>query len=341
MWPAVLGAEAPPNGGKGEEGVHTPWDRRSARRGSRSAKRRHGEPAALGCARGRGPSADGLGGRGSAFPRGLAPSQAAFTLVEILLALLILGLGLMGVLVLFPMGIDAARICVETTRAATIARQAEAELFYVNGPDHKSPFQRIVQRAHSTTSPEHVWFLPNFDEVLYPDPTDGDPACHGDADVVENGPEVRPVLIPGMPSAEYSWSITVAYPYTAAGTNPDYVLNDLWQNDEVFIVQVTVYRKFGAGAGQGNFAQNSIVIDGLNVTSASLDSVRSGDWIRYLDHSVTPYSGDGFWYRVDQVDAAGRRIKLDEKYWGRQGATVPLEVSDRVVGTYTFLLSAE
>jgi prepilin-type N-terminal cleavage/methylation domain-containing protein len=300
-----------------------------------------------------------LGGRGRAFAQRLAPAQAAFTLVEILLALLILGLGLMGVLVLFPVGIDAARISAETTRAATIARMAEAELFYVNGPDHKSPFQRILAYIDNP-DPSHAyrqrgpWFLPNFDEALCPDPTDGDAAYHGDSDDADNGPEVRPVLIPGLPSGEYSWSTTVARPYDVEANEPGkdalYLLNDLWQNEEVLIVQVTVYRKFSAVGGPldtGNFAHNSILIDNLNVTGARLESVRGGDWVRYLkfDGATKLYSGDGFWYKVDQVDAPGKRVKLSEKYWGLQGtpvgAAVPLEFTDRIVGTYTFLLSAE
>jgi hypothetical protein len=260
--------------------------------------------------------------------------------VEILLSLLILAVGLMGVLVLFPLGIDAARISAETTRSATIARLAEAELFYVNGPDHKSPFQRIVERARSTAnaaSPERCWLLPHFDEILDPDI---------DGDSVDNGREVQPVLTSGtsLATAEYGWSITVAYPYVAGGTNPDYVLNDLWQNPQVFVVQVTVYRKFGPVTGRGNFAHNSIVIDNLSVTGVALESVRSGAWVRYLDPATSdpanpPYS-DGFWYRVDQVDVAGRRVKLNDRYWGREGTAVPLEVSDRIVGAYTFLLSA-
>jgi type II secretory pathway pseudopilin PulG len=264
--------------------------------------------------------------------------------VEILLSLLILGLGLMGVLVLFPMGIDAARVSTETTRAATIARQAEAELFCVNGSDQRSPFQRIVARARSTTSPERVWFLPNFDEVLYPEPTDGDAACQGDPDALNNGPQVRRTSAggAGSPSGEYSWSITVAYPYDADGANPDYLLNGLWQNDKVFIVQVTVYRGFNAVAGQGKFAHNSIVVDSLNLTGAPLESVRGGDWVRFLDTTTAPWSGDGFWYRVDQVDAPRQRVKLGGQYWGREGTGVPpLEFTDRVVGTYTFLLSAD
>lgn len=182
--------------------MQAPCDGCSARREGQLSVRRNRSPR--------------LSGSGeSGFPRLLPSPQAGFTLVEILLALLILAVGLVGVLVLFPVGIDATRISVETTQATTIARQAKAELFCVNGPDQKTPFQRIVDRARSSTNPEHRWFLPHCDEVLYPHPLDGDAACPGDDDTIDNGPEVRPVLIPGMSvsTGEYSWSITVLYPY--------------------------------------------------------------------------------------------------------------------------------
>jgi hypothetical protein len=242
---------------------------------------------------------------------------------------------------------------------------AEAELFYVNGTDHKSPFQRIVERARSTkaaANPERLWLLPQFDAIL-----------NGPEAPPINVPEVQPVLTGGasLSTAEYSWSITVAYPYDAVVAAdptklgnvsyvPRYLLNDLWQNDQVFVVQVTVYRKASPVAARGNLKRTwdstnnvwtlPIVIEGITTTGSALQSVRSGDWVRYLDPptsvdpALAPLS-DGFWYQVDQVDAAGQRVKLSEKYWGLAGNNAslngPLEFTDRIIGTYTFLLSAE
>ncbi len=277
------------------------------------------------------------------FTRVRPSPLAGFTLVEILLALLILSVGLLGVLALFPLGIDAARVSVETTRAATIARMAKAYLFEVNGSgaDTYSPFQRILNDVRSTTSPFYgPWYLPTYDEVLDPD---------GESDTTdtdENGPEVQPVVRDGsdptlVTLAEYSWSMTIAFPSSDADADdvPDYAL--LGEEEEILIVQVTVYRKFGVTRGSGDLAHDSMVIE--NVTPGGLlDSVRSGDYVRNLDMTLplTRDSGDGFWYQVDQVDGATDRIKLTDRFWGLEGTGVDLEFRDRVVGTYTFLLSA-
>ncbi len=67
---------------------------------------------------------------------------------------------------------------------------------------------------------------------------------------------------------------------------------------------------------------------------------KSGDHVRYLNFdNTTP--GDGFWYQMDQI--GGDRIKLLERYWGLPQDTESdrLQLSDRVIGTYTFLLSAD
>jgi len=255
--------------------------------------------------------------------------------VEILLALLILAVGLLGVLVLFPLGIDAARISVETTRAATIARAAKAYLFEVNGSggDIASPFQRILTDAGIADGP---WYLPYDDEFL-------DPDLDGGANTLSDGPPAFRVVAPGqdLSAAEYSWSMTVARASRDSGVaGPDYSLGDLWQNENLFIVQVAVYRKFDVDRARSDLAHDSIVIENV-VPGGALESVRGGDHVRNLDTTTDPWSGDGFWYEVDQVDNAGRRIKLSREYWGLEDTDVPVELSHRVIGTYTFLLSAD
>lgn len=262
-----------------------------------------------------------------------APSAAGFTLVEILLALLILAVGMMGVLALFPLGIDAARSSVESTRAATIARMAKAILFSTtgSGANQASPFERILNDVRRTTNPYYgPWLLPHYDEILDPD---------ADGDTTDNGP---PVTVDPN-TAEYSWSITVAYPYDEDGQPPyDYVLDWLWQSPDVFIVQVTVYRHYRTTSGQADVEHDKIVL--ADVSGGH--GVESGDYVRYL---ASDYSGDGFWYRVDEIGEVGgdTTIKLGQKYWGYlsnpssgdSGADV--QFSDKVIGTYTFLVSGQ
>lgn len=265
-------------------------------------------------------------------------AAAGFTLVEILLALLILAVGLLGVLALFPLGIDAARRSVESTRAATIARMARAHLFYRTGSglNRKTPFERIVEAVeqHGATGP---WFLPYDDEIL-------DPDYDGGTNSVSDGPTVQVVVSPGEDEAfaEYAWSIAVARPASDVDGNglaDDYSLGLLQDNENLYVVQVTVYRRFNASVAAGDLNSGSMIVQ--NITpSGVLASVRSGDYVRYLDTSSDPWDGDGFWYQVDQVDEDGARVKLSEKYWGLPRTAGRLEFTDRVIGTYTFLVSA-
>jgi len=284
-----------------------------------------------------GPLAPALG---TANPRHHRSRQTGFTLVEILLALLVLSVGLLGVLALFPVGIDSARRAVESTRSATIARMAKSILL-TNNDAGRSPFDRIVNDV-STGAYYGPWFLPHFDETY-------DPAADGNSTV--DGPLVERVALPGEDPnlADYSWSITVAYPYDF-GTSPpyDYVLNDLRLNQHVFIVQVAVYRKFAVTEATGNVVSldrsgpssgwTSMIINGL--PSSLSRSFGSGDHLRYLyyDTAASQYVGDGFWYEIDQI--AGDTVKLSEGYWGVDpGASADLQFTDRIIGTYTFVLS--
>ncbi len=268
-------------------------------------------------------------------------SAAGFTLVEILLALLILAVGLLGVLVLFPLGIDAARVSAETTRAAIIGRAARAYLFEVNGSesDVSTPFQRIVDDV-ADNGAEGPWYLPYDDEIMDPD---------SDVNDIPDGLPTH--VVTDDPGAGYSWSITVARPYDPDGEEPhDYVLGELWRNEHVFIVQVAVYRNYSLEQVDG-----ALVIDRSRpreerehwttmIVEDVPDSVertfKSGDYVRYLNFdNTTP--GDGFWYQVDQI--GGDKVKLLERYWGlpQDAGSDRLQFSERVIGTYTFLLSAD
>jgi prepilin-type N-terminal cleavage/methylation domain-containing protein len=77
--------------------------------------------------------------------------QAGFTLIEILIAMTILLVGLVGILALFPVGLDATRKSVEDSNSAIIAESAYASLrtavreYYVlTGP----PIQGILPYRH-------------------------------------------------------------------------------------------------------------------------------------------------------------------------------------------------
>ena len=265
-------------------------------------------------------------------PARVAVRQEGFTLVEILLALLILSVGLMGVLALFPLGIDAARISVEATRAATISRMAKAALLTENDTSG-SPFDRILADVRRTMGPYFgPWHLPYHDEVY-------DPGLDGDS--TNNGPAVVSAAVAGGgPSlAEYSWSVAVVYP---SGLPGHYTWPGMEQSPNMFVVQVTVYRNYRVTTGTADVAPDSYVL--ADVTGAQ--QIRNGDYVRYLDASNLG-TCDGFWYRVDEIGEVGgsRTIKLSQQYRGYvdglpEDDDADVQFSDKVIGTYTFYMSA-
>jgi len=252
----------------------------------------------------------------------------------------------MGVLVLFPLGIDAARKSVESTRAATIARMAKAALT-VGTPnsvdiadDGRTPFQRILETPGDPADPdfEFVWHGPYYYEEFYPD-----------LSTLASRPQVWPADVPAgqdprdpsddtqMVSSEYSWSMVVAYP-SAAPTNYDW--GALAQATNLYVVQIAVYRNFSTGDGTADITHGSVAFS--NVGAA--EQTRSGDHVRHLN--ALDYSGDGFWYRVDELGTIGSGpvIKLNQRYRGYlldpPAPPQSIQFSDRVIGVYTFLMSA-
>ncbi len=273
---------------------------------------------------------------------------AGFTLVEILLALLILSVGLMGVLALFPLGIDATRISVESTRAATIARMAKAALTTATpGPgasDDKTPFQRILETAWNAPNPANrIWHGPYYYGVFYPD-----------LNTVAQRPHVWPASVapgadprdPGdntmMVESDYSWSMVVLYPYGLGPTTTHFGWDTVKEAANMYVVQVTVYRSYRTEAGSADVERDHIILDDVS----GADQVQDGDYVRYLDLNNLE-STDGVWYRVEEIGVVGGRttIKLDQRYWGfldtpDQDTNVAVQFSDKVIGTYTFLMSA-
>lgn len=80
--------------------------------------------------------------------RRTSTSCSAFTLVETILALAVMAIGLLGTLVLFPVGLDATRTASDNTEVATIAAEyigkfQQAALYssgYINGGTNQDVF---------------------------------------------------------------------------------------------------------------------------------------------------------------------------------------------------------
>ena len=90
--------------------------------------------------------------------------KEGFTLVEILLALCILVIGLVGVLAIFPVGINCSRSAVEQNRAALLAESVKDSL--VHGFRTTPPLNTKVSFSPGGNSNKVTFFLPTSGTVV-------------------------------------------------------------------------------------------------------------------------------------------------------------------------------
>lgn len=92
--------------------------------------------------------------------------KQGFTLVEILIAIFVLGIGLLGILTLFPVGLDATRNMLANSRASMIASSARATLAAMHAHESVLDWQQLNQGHAQKDGP---WYYPHDDEVFAPD----------------------------------------------------------------------------------------------------------------------------------------------------------------------------
>ena len=197
--------------------------------------------------------------------------ETAFTLTEVLISLFVLSVGILGVMSLFPAGLDATTRTLDSTNASILIQSALAELrsrqevmedFEDNGDTTATDVSSYPGAGHTF---HFMWFYPGPDPGPYPSPE-------------------QTFRFTGNPS--YSWNAVFAVPdtstYFTVGGNPTY---------GIALVQVALYRdhdttRFTTGS-TATFADGD---DEVTFTSSLSDSVRPGFYIR---EDVT-----GFWYRI-------------------------------------------
>jgi len=147
-------------------------------------------------------------------------------MLEILLALVILAIGIVSVMALFPIALNELKQSMETTRAQSLARLGRATLLYLGAAE------RIIDHPEADDDPGNAsprdnlgftgpWFYPDDDEVFFPG-RDVDAVCNGD-DVVLCGE-----------SPQYSWEATIYQKYPGVNyfntvNGVDYLDNQLYQ----------------------------------------------------------------------------------------------------------------
>lgn len=81
-----------------------------------------------------------------------------FTLIEILLALAVLAIGMVGIMALFPVGLDSSRRAIEDTTSANVAESVKAAL--VQAMRTKPRTTRVVNFSHDGSTTGLTFTLP-------------------------------------------------------------------------------------------------------------------------------------------------------------------------------------
>lgn len=94
---------------------------------------------------------------------GIRANQGGFTLIEILLALAVLAIGLVGVLAMFPVGINNSKLAIHDTTAANIAESVKSAV--VQSLKLKAAGTKTVTLYHDGVSTGLTFDLPETDPI--------------------------------------------------------------------------------------------------------------------------------------------------------------------------------
>lgn len=282
--------------------------------------------------------------------------EAGFTLIEVLLAFLILMIGILAVLSLFPVGMKLSQDMVESSTAALVARNARGSMEATNLADKMvSTYNASGGFPRPGTSTNFPRYFPN-------------PGNHNMADTfcaALTNTTVQPPIncyvkndkIVDTANPLYSWDARFSVGQGA------YSFPWGWTQDEAqewfskyfryYTVQISVYRgnrktgyedvNLGGGSitgivadmepGPGNPDLNIIPVCQLTLSSVSAD-LEVGWHIR-----IPGEQSD--WYRIEEIDADNNRIlTLDRPYVGPSGAKTGIIATGSLVGHFTTFLAA-
>ncbi|MFP4028714.1 MAG: prepilin-type N-terminal cleavage/methylation domain-containing protein [Candidatus Brocadiia bacterium] len=246
-------------------------------------------------------------------------ARLGFTLVEILIAIGILAVGMMGICAIFPLAIRNVTTAKNRYVADSIGRSAIVSLKqyslhlsdgygrgqFSNGKTKTlgdQPWDNMCAALHDFCSTEtrgHGNMNPTFQ--IYPD------AVHTDSDL--DGSDY--VKCPENP--DYGWTATLTpVPFDddgdgksdengpAPGDDP-YAENGIKQ-DTNWNVQVAVWRnyKIEDDSGSATFTQDSQWVE--FTTDPDWDEIRAQDYLRSTEV--------GIWYRIAAIDQSNSRVRL-------------------------------
>jgi prepilin-type N-terminal cleavage/methylation domain-containing protein len=298
-------------------------------------------------------------------------NKGGFTLVEILLAIFVLGIGFLGILTLFPVGLDATRDMLANSRAAMIASTTRATLSAMKADWCILDWQWL---NHADPQKDGPWYYPHDDEVFVPDDFDGAPQAVRDAgypfsfivgdDDDENdvpGLEViecednklysfNVVILKTVPSSLSGkpYSVKIVGNVSADGMSIDPYSPSLPEMDstECAAAAVTVNAVPVRGTTQALTVAGKLHVRAtfggvLDRTIVKADTGNGWYWPDELKVGDCLKAPDDKWYRVvwlnrstdPAADPAAQTLKLSRPYQGTSGTAVAL--IDEAGGKFT------
>ena len=266
--------------------------------------------------------------------------RSAFTLVELLIAFLILMLGITAVLSMFPVGVSLSRDMVETSTAALVARNVRGCMEATNLADALTPLQNGIPNINRNAFPSY--FPADMDNSLVNDFLESisndtvQPPIQGSRDGDRIIDTANPL---------YSWDARID---VGQGSHP---LPWGFTQDEAhewfskyfryYTVQISVYRNYKEtqipGGGSISIydedAQdiNNAVICRLTLSGNVPSDIEVGYYVRFPDDRSA-------WYRIQEID--GNVLILDRAYAGDTGSKGNVIATGSLVGSFTTFLAA-
>ena len=208
-----------------------------------------------------------------------ANPQAAFTLTEVLISLFVLSVGILGVMALFPVGLDATTRTLDSTTGSVLTQSALAELQYR---------QDVMEDFETNHNADGVWFDPGLNKTFR---FTGKPSHSWNAVFAVPDASIDP-QISGSPS--YDVALVQVAVYRDHNPNPPIAS---------FITGATT-----TPASTATFADASTQVTFSQDLSTQ---VRPGYYIRE--------DATGFWYRIAGMSTDGQTATLDREFSDPRG----------------------
>lgn len=244
----------------------------------------------------------------------------AFTLIEILVAFLILSVGILGILVLFPVGILASARSSNISRSAVIARSAVDML--TNGGLGNAALTATTK----TPDESGPWYIP--EQVSGADPTgvlDDDGLIITGTPVDIDGDGTDDVILCDEATA-FSWNATVSNAVDASGS----------EIQGLYAVQIRVFRNFSVTAGSGTvtFTEGYRTVDGTGTSWLTGREILAGYYIK-SDAANT----DGLWYEVSAINS-DTELSLARPYEGATLSGGDYSITKSLIAVYDTFVAA-